>query len=87
MQLNLQKAMTQFEKLLEQAKTRKEILHMQNCLVDNLTEEEIISLKARKLGVKEVTVKNLLARSTAVKEKNWKRLLEKSQDSIIAVIA
>ena len=79
--------MTQFEKLLKQATTRKEILHMQNCLVDNLTEEEIISLKARYLGVKEVTVKNLLARRAAVKEKNWKRLLEKSQDSIIAVIA
>lgn len=79
--------MTQFEKLLQNTKIKREILYMQSCSVDNLTENEIITLKAKYLGVNEDTVRFILAGSSAVKKENWSKLLKQSQGSIIAVIA
>lgn len=79
--------MTQFEKLLQQAKTRKEILFLQSCLTDNLTEEDTMKLKAKYLGVSEDCVRFLLAGSASLKAKKWGKFLEKAHSSIIAVIA
>ena len=78
--------MTQFERLLKNAQTGEEILNMQSCMADNLTEDEIIKLKADYLGMDENSVRNMLKNIDAVKAKKWGKTIQNGMQSVINCI-
>lgn len=84
-QLGLQNKMSKFEKLLKEAKTKKEILNMQSCSTDNLTEDECISLKAKHLGISEKAVRFHIERSNEIKRLKWKKPLEEGKKTLLMI--
>lgn len=79
--------MTRFEEMLKNAKSREEIINMQDCCVDHLTEDECIALKAKYAGLSEDSVRFMIAGRNAVREHHEKRNVEEAFKIVVNLVS